>query len=138
VVGVIPATRIVVLHRFRGVTPRDTGRFHQPRDPLASNVDFVLQAQLGMEPRRPVHAPAGVVDLFDLLDEHQRLSQAKPENRNREGTSPQNRRAWTPRSAISESQGRAAIGSKGASPPRCGLSRWKDHEASGRRAKRLR
>jgi Bacterial DNA-binding protein len=87
VAGVIPASRIVVLHRFRGLTP-DTGRFHQPRDPLASNVDPVLQAQPGMDPQRRVHAPAGVVDLFDLLDEQQRLSQANPENRNREGCLP--------------------------------------------------
>jgi hypothetical protein len=40
----------------------DTSGFHEPRDALATDVDAVLEPELGVDPRRPVHASAGVVD----------------------------------------------------------------------------
>src|SRR5919106_2452446 len=46
---------------------RDTGGFHQSSDALAPDPDPVLEAQLGVDPRRPIDAPAGRVDLPDLL-----------------------------------------------------------------------
>ena len=67
VAGVIPGIRIVVFHPLAGPDARDTSGFHQPRDPLAPDPDVVLHAELGMDPRHPVHAPAPVVDLLDLL-----------------------------------------------------------------------
>src|SRR5918994_574285 len=46
---------------------RDTGGFHQPGDALAPDPDPLLEAQLGVDSRRPVGAAAGVVDPLDLL-----------------------------------------------------------------------
>jgi hypothetical protein len=43
-------------------------------DSLAPNPDRVLEAQLGVDPRRPVDAATGRVDLFDLLVSHASLS----------------------------------------------------------------
>jgi hypothetical protein len=46
---------------------RDTGGFHQPGDALAPDPDPVLHPQLGVDHRRPIDTPAGLVDLLDLL-----------------------------------------------------------------------
>ena len=45
----------------------DTGGFHQPGDALASDPDVVLELELGVDPRRPIHPATGVVDLPDPL-----------------------------------------------------------------------
>jgi hypothetical protein len=50
-----------------GRKPRDSGGSHQPLDALAGDADPVRQAQLGVDPRRAVDAPVGLVDLLDLL-----------------------------------------------------------------------
>ena len=65
--GVIPGIRIVVRHRFAGPDAGDTSGFHQPRDPLAPHPDAMLHPQLGVDPRRPVHAPALIMDPLDAL-----------------------------------------------------------------------
>src|SRR5215207_6391218 len=63
----MPGIRIVVFQRFRGRTPEIPAAFINRATRLAPDPDVVLHPQLGVDPRRPVHAPAGVVDLLDLL-----------------------------------------------------------------------
>jgi hypothetical protein len=44
----MPGTRIVVRQRLRGLIPRDTGGFDQPRDALSPDPNPVLESQLGV------------------------------------------------------------------------------------------
>jgi hypothetical protein len=55
---------------------RDTGGFHQPGDPLLPNPDLMLEPQLRVDPRGPVHAAALVMDLLDLLGQPRVLKRA--------------------------------------------------------------
>jgi hypothetical protein len=48
---------------------RDTGLLHQPLDALAPDPDIEAEAQLGMDPRRPIDATLRIVDLLDLLEQ---------------------------------------------------------------------
>jgi len=54
----------------------DTSGFHQPRDPLAPHADVVLEPELGMDPRRAVHASALSMDLADPLGQPRVLQRA--------------------------------------------------------------
>ena len=57
------------LEPLAGPDARDTGGFHQPGDPLARDPDLVLDPQLRVDPRDPVHAAALLMDQLDLLDQ---------------------------------------------------------------------
>ena len=72
----IPGIRIVVRPALSRPDAGDTGGLHQPRDPLLPDPDVVLEAQLGMDPRRAVHTAAPLVDLLDLLDQPRILKDA--------------------------------------------------------------
>jgi len=49
--------------------PGDTGRLHQPLHALTSDVDVVLEPQLGVNPPDAIGAVRAGVDLLDLLDQ---------------------------------------------------------------------
>src|SRR5919106_1593334 len=67
VAGVTPGIRIVVFQRFRGLTPAIPAAFIKRATRLRPTPDVVLEAQLGVDPRRPVGALAAGVDPLDRL-----------------------------------------------------------------------
>src|SRR5436190_12555596 len=67
--GVDPRDPDGRLEALAGPDAGDSGGFHQPRDPLAPDPDAVLEAQLGVDPGRPIDAPTSLMDSFDLLNQ---------------------------------------------------------------------
>ena len=67
--GVAVGSRRVGPCRRRAVDADETVGTHEPSDTLAADADVQCEAQLGVDPRRPVGAPAAGVDLADLLAE---------------------------------------------------------------------
>jgi hypothetical protein len=48
------------------MTADQPGSAHQPSDPLAADMDAMVQAELGVDARSTVGGPAALVDLADL------------------------------------------------------------------------
>ena len=66
-----PGTRIVVRPRRLGSSPEIPACAISRSTRLRADTDVASEAQLGMDPRGPIYAAVGLVDLLDLLEQPQ-------------------------------------------------------------------
>jgi hypothetical protein len=83
---------------------RDTGRLHQPRHPLSPHPDPMREPQLGLDPRRPIHPPAVLMNLLDPLGQKRSRTRRSQNSDAAVGWSPTQSSGSRRRAARSERQ----------------------------------